>query len=355
MIASSWFGGALLPRALPAGPTVAGEGVTGAGYTWGSMRGTVDGEAARLASEQAGCLGRRQVLDVGFSDRMVARRLAKGLWVRRHPGVYAVAAVSRSWFQDVWAAVLAVGERVVVSHETALLLAEAVDDHVVPRWPIVLTVPHGRHHRIDGAVVHQIDDIRPRHVRRIAGLDVCTPARAVVDLAATARERQLRRLIDDLVADRKTTIAAIAAVLRDVTRPGKPGAAKLGRILDDLGDGYVPPQSELERLLFAALDDAGLPPPQRQVPLPGAGEIVGLVDAGYDDAKLLVEVDGRRWHSRQRNFVADRARDAQAARAGWQTLRFTYEQLVGGPAEVATIVSEVLQSRLQAVPGTAAA
>jgi hypothetical protein len=257
--------------------------------------------------------------------------------------------------QDVWAAVLAVGERVVVSHETALLLADAVDDRNAPRWPIVLTVPHGRHHRIEGAVVHQIDDIRPRHLQRITGLDISTPARAVVDIAATAGERHVRQLIDGLVVDKKTTIAAIAAVLRDVARPGKPGATKLGRILDDLGDGYVPAHSELEGLLFAALDDAGLPPPRRQVPLPGCGGLMGLVDSGYEEAKLLVEVDGRRWHSRQRDFVADRARDAQAARAGWQTLRFTYEQLVADPTEVAAVVSEVLQARLALRPRDSAA
>jgi very-short-patch-repair endonuclease len=309
---------------------------------------TADSTVARLASDQAGCVARQQALDAGISRRMISGRLARGLWVKRHPGVYAMAAVPGSWFQEIWAAVLAVGGEVVVSHDTALLLADVVDDSHVRRRPIVLTTTHGRHPRVDGAVVHQIDDVRPGHVERIHGLTVTTAPRAVVDVAAATGERELRRLVDGLLVGKQTTRTAIASVLHDVARNGKPGVTRLGRILDELGDGYVPPESELERLLLSALATAGLPAPRRQIPLPGNGPVRGLVDAGYEDVRLLLEADGRRWHTRQEDFVDDRAREAQAARGGWQTLRFTWEQLVSDPAEVAATVADVRRARMPA-------
>ncbi|HKE76919.1 MAG TPA: hypothetical protein VKB57_25080, partial [Acidimicrobiales bacterium] len=37
----------------------------------------------------------------------------------------------------------------------------------------------------------------------------------------------------------------------------------------------------------------------------------------------------------------DHERDAEAARAGWQTLRFLYEQVVHHPADVCAVVADV--------------
>jgi len=121
----------------------------------------------------------------------------------------------------------------------------------------------------------------------------------------------------------------------------------LGDVLDERGDGYVADASELERALFAALGGAGLRLPRRQVPLPGRGALEGLVDAVYDDAKVVLEADGRRWHTRIRDLKRDHLRDAEAARVGWQTLRFLFEQIMGDPDEVCAVVNDVCAVRLR--------
>jgi very-short-patch-repair endonuclease len=120
----------------------------------------------------------------------------------------------------------------------------------------------------------------------------------------------------------------------------------LAQVLDGRGDGYVAVQSELERALFTALARAGLPAPVRQMPLPGRGAVEGLVDGGYPDARLVIEADGRRWHTRVRDMRRDYARVAEAARAGWQTLRFLYEQIIGDPDEVCAVVRDVRAIRV---------
>jgi very-short-patch-repair endonuclease len=130
-------------------------------------------------------------------------------------------------------------------------------------------------------------------------------------------------------------------VLADVARPGKPGVTALAAVLDDRSDAAVPGASELEQALFAALAGGGLPVPRTQRALPGRGAVEGLVDGAYPDCRLILEADGRRWHTRVRDLRRDHERDAEAARAGWQTLRFLYEQVVRDPDGVCAVVSDV--------------
>jgi very-short-patch-repair endonuclease len=306
-----------------------------------------------LAASQCGVFARAQVLASGGSNSLIKRRLASGAWKARHPGVYASSAVPTSWHHDVWAALLAIGPRATVSHETALRL-HGLGDDLVPSRPLTFTIPHGGHARVAGAVVHQIDDLAPADVCAVAMLPSSRPHRAVVEVAATVGRRRLGDIVDELLVTRRTSHDAIGACLARVARPGKPGVIVLGEVLDERGDGCVAEASELERALFTILGSAGLPLPRRQVPLPGRGALEGLVDAAYDDARVIIEADGRRWHSRVRDLKRDHQRDAEAARVGWQTLRFLYEEIMGDPGDVCAVIRDVcaVRVRSQVSPAT---
>lgn len=302
----------------------------------------LDERLGLIARRQRGAVSRAQALGIGASDPALQRRVRSGRWQRVAPGVYVVAGAPPSWMLDVWIAYLAVGPPATVTHETALRLHGIAD---LPAYPITLTLPHGRRQRVPGAFVHQIDDLRPHRVTSVAGLPVSRPERAVVEIAATTGQERLAQVLDDVVAAKQASYAQVAACLHEVARPGKPGAAKLAGLLDARGDGHVPPQSRLEEALFTALAAGGLPPPRRQFPLPGRGAVEGLVDAAYPDARLIVEADGRRWHTRMSDLRRDHQRDVEAARAGWLTLRFVYEQIVHAPGEVSAAVADVRTRR----------
>jgi hypothetical protein len=224
---------------------------------------------------------------------MIARRLRSGRWTRTHPGVYVLTGSSPSWIQDVWCAWLAAGPAATVTHESALRL------HGVERTahrPITLTVRHGSHARVAGAIVDQIDDLAPAHVTSMNGLPVSRVARALVEVAATVGEWRLGDMVDDVVWARRASLLRVSACLRQVAPPGKPGIAKLARVLDARSDGPVPAGSDLraEHVRGARRRRAARARPPDSASWLGPRR--GLVGASYSDARVILEADGRRWH-----------------------------------------------------------
>src|SRR4029450_319780 len=108
----------------------------------------------------------------------------------------------------------------------------------------------------------------------------------------------------------------------------------------------VPAASALERMLFETCRLAGLADPVRQFPLPGRAAVTGCVDGAYVGARVVLEAEGRRWHTRVGDFARDRARDKEAARVGWQTLRFCHEELTEDPDGGAQAIRETYDQRL---------
>jgi very-short-patch-repair endonuclease len=303
----------------------------------------LDARINLIARRQGGAFTWAQARECGMGKATIGRRVDGGAWNRPYPGVYVLAGAPPTRHQALWAAVLAAGGGALVSHESAALAHGA---RCVAPEPLTLTAPHGAHHRLPGVTVHQIDDVAGWHRTTIDGLPVVTAARAVVDLGSRLAIDRLGDVADDLVQARATTWRAIGAVFRDVARPGKPGMATVAALLDDRCGTGVPAASALERALFTALAAAGLPAPVRQMPLPGRGGVRGLVDAAYPDTRILLEADGRTYHMRLQDMRRDRERDAQAVAAGWVTLRFLYEQVVGDPEGVCADIAAARRVRL---------
>lgn len=71
-----------------------------------------------------------------------------------------------------------------------------------------------------------------------------------------------------------------------------------------------------------------------------------MVDGMYEDAKLIVETDGRRWHARISALAKDHLRDAEAAAAGYQTLRVMHEHVNGDPIGTLDVIRRTRLVRL---------
>jgi very-short-patch-repair endonuclease len=221
--------------------------------------------------------------------------------------------------------------------------------HGIPnvlRNRVTLTVPHSGYHRIAGVTVHQIGDVASDHLVVIEGLQVTSVPRTVVDLAAIVGAARLLHIVEDTKHQGLASYVAIGECLAGVARRGKPGVRSLTRVLDTFRDGKATTDSDLENGLLDALRLGQLPMPLSQFPFPGRQFIKGCVDFAYLDAKLVLEADGRRWHTRIQDIARDHERDGDAAEQGWLTLRLLYEHIKGDPEGTARRVRAVLEQRL---------
>lgn len=130
---------------------------------------------------------------------------------------------------------------------------------------------------------------------------------------------------------------------------GRPGLGTLGDLLAERGDGAAPAESELESALRAVFTDPRLPSPVWQAPVPWRdGDEVSRqrVDALVVAWRLVVEADGRRWHTRVADFDRDRARDVAALRHDHVVVRFTWSQLTRRPGDCVSALLDIGATRV---------
>jgi len=108
---------------------------------------------------------------------------------------------------------------------------------------------------------------------------------------------------------------------------GCPGWPSWHAALEKRGDGYVPSPGALGRKLQSFLGGIDLPEVLWEATPPWVEPGRQRVDALIPDWTLIVEADGRAWHTRLADFERDRERDALALAHGYGTLRLTWYQL----------------------------
>ncbi|MGI8580060.1 MAG: type IV toxin-antitoxin system AbiEi family antitoxin domain-containing protein [Solirubrobacteraceae bacterium] len=253
------------------------------------------GHVAAVAARQRGLVTHAQLLDAGVPRRTITRRLAGGQLHRLHQGVYLVGHAVPPPLALELAALLACGPTAALSHRTAGALYR-----IFPSWtgPIEVTIPDRRCRPRPGLSPHAAkldeDEVTTRH-----GLRLTTPARTLRDLAT---------ILDPATLERATNEAQVLGLIPpDTTRPGIT-------------------RSEAERLLLALLRRAGLPPTKTNIKVENHE-----VDALYEQAGLVVEMDGYAFHRTRASFENDRRRDAVLLAAGYRVMRVTWRQLTEEP------------------------
>jgi very-short-patch-repair endonuclease len=153
-----------------------------------------------------------------------------------------------------------------------------------------------------------------------------------MDLACLLDDRRLEAAV--VQADKLDAVDS--EELRDALddRSGERGVALLRQVLDRRT--FAVTDSELERRFLRIVRDAGMPLPETGVGLHGF-----KLDFVWRDLGLVVETDGLRYHRTPSQQARDRRRDQVLTAAGLTPLRFTYEQVVRAPDEVARTLRTV--------------
>ena len=279
--------------------------------------GELDRRIAALAAGQRGVVSRAQLEALGASRRQVGTRLANGRLHRVHRGVYLVGHTAAPHGAREVAALLALGPGAVISYRSAAALWDLLPYPATA--DVCVTIAQRRIRSRPGVTARVSGDLRGADVRVLGGIPVTSPARTVAGLAVELGLDELEHLAAEA---QRRSLARPSELIAELDRlTGRPGARALRTVLDrDGGPAFT--RSEAERRLLRLVREAGLP-----TPLVNAKRHGYELDFLWPAERLVVEVDGLRFHSDLRAQRVDRRRDAELVALGYSVMRFTWDRL----------------------------
>ena len=292
-----------------------------------------------IASNQFGVVTRDDATRCGLTAGQLRRLVETGVLDRLAPRVFRFAAADRSWHQEVIAAVFDGGPECHASHRTAAALHryDGFEPDVVE-----VVVPMRVFHRRKSVIVHHTRDLPAVDRTRIGPIRVTSRARTLIDLGAVASADRVEEALDGAERDGKVRRRQLEQRYNALRAPGRNGVGAMTQILGARADPGALPQSVLERRMLRLLRRARLAEPavNHPVRLPDGRKYV--LDFGYPDRLLAIEVDGHGTHATRRQRASDNARINALEDAGWSVRRFTFEQVTKEPEGVIAAVRTAL-------------
>jgi hypothetical protein len=286
---------------------------------------------ARLAGRRQGRITTAQLRSLGVGEATIDRWARAGYLHARLPGVYAVGSAAQTVESDLWEAILYAGPGAALSHGTAAWWCGLID---FPVRPLHVCTPR-RKRSLPGIAVHSRRG-GPRNTER-RGMPVTSVAQTMLDLAAAGELKLVRKALANL--DYAHSLHAPA--IRAICGQGRPGSAALRWAIDNYEPLFAYTQSPFEDDYILACEALDIPKPDRI-----SVRVLGIPsDAVYQDAMVIVELDGIGNHHSPAQIRRDHRNDKALRGAGWLVLRYTTDQLEDDPEGVRDEVVAELRRR----------
>lgn len=291
---------------------------------------TCDRELSEIAERQHGRVSTEQLEALGLSREAIRKRKGAGRLHDTGWGVYAVGYPRDTPAARLMNAALSfpgapVG-RVSAAVHWNMLRFEPAEVHLLD--------PRRRQSR-PGVVAHPVRKLDPRDVTTRDGIPITTPVRTLLDLAATANDRILRRAVGQALIDELVTEEELRREIQ--RRRGQRGVRRLRTLV---ATGTIRTRSGLEDVAVDLVRDHGLPKPECNVVVLGEE-----ADLYWRDLGLILEIDGADYHE---NIVV-RRKDA-AKQAHWEAnrlrvLRVSEEQVEADLGQCARRIANAIAER----------
>jgi Transcriptional regulator, AbiEi antitoxin len=291
----------------------------------------------RLIAEQDGVFLRREALEYGYDDKQIARMVRAGIWHRVRHGCYCFAEVWATYTAEERHLVLAravlrtTPGPVVLSHTTALIV------HGIAVWGVDLRRVHVTRldkgaARIERDVVHHVGVCPASDVRRVMGMPVVAPARAVIESATVQSLESALVSADSGLFHRKCDPDELRRMFDAMMH--WPGSQKIHVVLHHMDGRSESPGETRARFMFWR---QGLPTPDLQFEVyDGSGRLVAVTDFVWHEQQTFGEFDGRIKYGRLRKegeeagdavFREKRREDLVRAITGYRCGRLVWADL----------------------------
>jgi very-short-patch-repair endonuclease len=289
---------------------------------------------AAFARRQHGVVARWQLLRAGVTIHQIELRLRNGRLYEMHRGVYLVGHPVPPPLAPEQAALLACGERSVLSHRSAANLWNLLPYPAAA--PVWVTVPPERSTDRPRIAMRRARVPR-RDVRHRHGLRVTSPPRTILDLSLLLDEERLESVVAEAQFRHLGSDTELRAQLE--ANEGKRGVAKLRRVLAVPG-GPQRTRSRGERAFLRLLRRNGITGFRCNAPIGGYE-----VDFLWRDAGVVVELDGWDGHSGRVAFERDRLKMAKLIACGLRVVPVTGRQIRDDPNGVLSRLERTLADR----------
>lgn len=272
-----------------------------------------------------------QGLAAGISRSEIARGVRLGRWERVERGVLRDAGRGSRPGDELLIAVLRAGPGAVAAFESAAQVYgwELLQEPAKPQ----LIVPLGSR-RPRGSVSYwtalDLDEVVLQGV-----LPLTSPNQTLLGLAALRPIDDAVVAIDSALRCRTVTYEELRTFFQASQRRGVTQAREALALADPLCGSVAETQVRL------LLRRAGLPAPVTQHTVHGSDRTV-RTDFAWPWARVVLEVDGFRYHSAQGDFQSDRTKQNALVQAGWTVIRVTVADIRDRPAYVVAQVNEAL-------------
>ncbi len=285
-----------------------------------------------LARSQHGAITRQQLAAAGVAAGTVTRMAERGEIVRVCHGVFRAGGAPESFRSRLWTGVLATEGT--VAYQTAARLWGVVADEVEQ---IHLVLPHERRVSTPAGVrLHRVP-VPSTEVTLRSGLPMTRRSWTVLDLLGRLRWPEATRLADRAVQRGWIRPGDVADRVR--RHPGRTGNRQLRALEPFVTDGAA---AQSERILHALLRRAGLQGWKPNLDVWHHGELVAVLDVGFPERRVAVEVDGMAFHVDVDSFRRDRSRQNRLVALGWTVLRFTWADLTERPDHVVATIRQLV-------------
>ncbi|OMC25201.1 hypothetical protein [Mycobacterium colombiense] len=231
-------------------------------------------------------------------------RLFRDVYVRRDADITAAMRARAGWL---WS-----GRQGVVAGFAAAALHGS-------KWVDSLTVVdliHDNRHPQAGIRAHG-DRIEDDEISVIGGIPLTSAARTALDIGCWYSTTAAVAGIDALA--RATGIKAADVDLLAQRYSRRRGIVQARKAIALFDSGA---QSPKESWLRIVLVQAGLPPPQTQIPITDEfGDLIAYLDMGWEEVKVAVEYDGDHHRTNRRQYGWDVRRSEMLQRRGWIVVR----------------------------------